>query len=220
MKVVCELSGGFDSAAAAISSCGQYEEVYGYFIDYGQVYAEREREAARYMSNFLTARCPDKWKGLREVQVDLSQQLSGQDASNPYIPIRNLVLGTMSANYAQSIGARVIITGSKTVEYREDDPFCWWDCTSEFYAELGALVNLATEEGSEVTYRQILVRSDKIPLTKVEVLEVLRGEDVDLRKLWNCYAGGVEPCRDCFHCTDMREQVASMGLADEFAGWW
>ncbi|KKN68000.1 hypothetical protein LCGC14_0455560 [marine sediment metagenome] len=213
---VCELSGGYDSALSTLLALRKYDSVFGVFTNYGQVYAEQERASAEYLAEWFT-RYPS-WRGLTRLKCTLSQALPDQSDS-PYIPVRNLVLGTLSANFAQAHGANVVVVGSKTTEYRPDDPYCWYDCTTEFYEGMGALVSLAAEAGHEIRYEQSLIL-DGQPLTKAQVLEALIDEGIALIKLWNCYEAGERPCQKCFHCLDMRKTLEGMGQLTRFEGWW
>lgn len=224
MNVVCELSGGFDSAVTTILALEGVNNVHGFFVDYGQQYVKQERAAVAYMDSWLREKYGERYKGVRIVSVDLCLVLRDRKdaaAVPEYVPIRNLVIGALAANFAESVGAQVVSVGSKTTEYRPDDPYCFYDCTTKFYRELSSLVNLASQPGVRVSFVQQLVE-DGVPMPKWKVLKNLDARGIDLRRLWNCYRtdGEPVPCNSCFHCGLMPADLELAGLAEKYKDTW
>ena len=167
-KVVVQLSGGLDSVAA-LAKVAKTHDVYPIFVDYGQSVMQQEFRAAYYASRLFYTR------PIHVSRTQLALQQVGQNKD--YIPVRNLVIAALSLNYALSVGARVVLTGSKTDAYREDDPWCWKDCTSEFHDKLSRLGSYLMEDGTSVAFRQPL-RGE----SKADVVALLYSSGVFLRE--------------------------------------
>lgn len=216
---LCEMSGGYDSAAAALLTLQQGHTVYGLFIDHGQAYMDRELAAASYLAGRLSKQYAN-FKGLRLAICQLSQVLPNDSTPAAYVPLRNLVLGALSANKAQALGAEAVVVGSKTTVIRADDPFCFYDCSTAFYQQLGALATLASQPGHALRFVQALVRDDGTAYSKAEVVKLLLDADFDIKSLWNCYGAGFRPCRTCKNCLEMVGVLNELGLFDRYKGWW
>lgn len=214
-KVVCELSGGYDSAYSTKLTLDAGAQVTAAFVDYGQPYARQEREAAQYLASWFAARYPH-FERLVNRQVTLEMGLAAGGVPVAYVPIRNLVIGTIMANLAEAVGAEEVVVGSKTTTHRDDDPFCFWDCTTEFYERMGDLVTRCSEKGVSVRFSQPLGAR---ALPKSLLLLNLREAGVDLGSLWNCYEGGHVPCRRCHHCVLMRRDLETAGLLALYPRW-
>lgn len=195
---VVQVSGGIDSAAAALIAAKTYRLVYPLFIDFHAPYSAREGWAAKVFVDHLRERYSNVAPlRFREVTLDA-------EGDGPYIPARNGVLGLMSVNVAATVGATVVVVGSKTDALRPDDPYCFPDCTADFYRQMGAL--------SRTMLNNYLIRFEQ-PLrgwAKADAIAMLRGENFSVESLWSCYAGGERPCGECYHC---RERAA-LGVSD------
>jgi 7-cyano-7-deazaguanine synthase in queuosine biosynthesis len=194
-RALCTLSGGFDSTAALLWSLDRWPTE-ALFVAYGQRYERQERRAV--MSLVTTCASISKHKnfrGLRSVSCDMHLMEPG----NPWIPYRNLVIASLATNIAAATGMQQVVFGSKSEEYRPEDPISYMDSTVDFYRSLEHLVYRFTEPRNKPT------PDFRLPLagwTKKEVLQYLMGAGVELRKLWNCYRGdeNPEPCGECEHC--------------------
>jgi 7-cyano-7-deazaguanine synthase in queuosine biosynthesis len=207
LKILCEISGGYDSACVAQMLSEQGHELTGFFVNYGQPYQTNEYMAAMHVADRL---------GFSVQMIHCQLGLGLPDGSVPaaYVPIRNLVIGTLMANRAEALGIRTIAVGSKTTEYRPNDPYCFYDCTTEFYQRMANLVTLASQPGHGVQYIQPLI-VDGCSLSKAEVVQKLIDTGWNLRNLWNCYGTGTTPCMQCKNCIEMRD-LAFPGYSD----WW
>ena len=187
MTLLVQLSGGLDSVATLLLS-NEKEKTEAFFVDYGQIPIRQEREAARFVCSRTNIKLTEvKYRGMAM-------------GSDDYIPIRNLVLGAMAAQYASSIGATTVVVGNKTNEYRKDDPWCWRDCTSSFFKLFTELIKECSEE-NPVVFSMPLIGMSRAEVGKV--VDLL-GEKYEIKKenCWSCYANQEEPCGICFHCKE------------------
>lgn len=209
MKVLCHLSGGLDSALAAIVT-GEHPEVTEFqtlFVNYGQPYLSHEMAALDYIVPFIADRFRDKYMGNLIRRCDLALCSDGLGWPVEYIPVRNLLLTALAANIALSRGYDVVAVGNKSPKLRADDPYSFPDTSCEFYAKLGDVVSLGI--GHRVPFR---VEHPLLTWTgrRYERVDVLRGlvdRGVDMGKLWSCHhpTRYGDYCGTCCHCKEIQE---------------
>lgn len=211
MKVICQLSGGLDSVLSTllVAENAEVTEFQTQFVNVRQPYLDQESRAVRYMFQFLTEKYPDKYKGHNYGEVSLN---CNKDPNLPsaYIPVRNLVIGAMSANLALAEGYNGVATGSKTTTKREGDPYSFSDCSTRFHSLLSQIASFASED-KMIYFWQPLVCD--FALSKKNVIEALIDRGVDLSRLWSCYSTGDTHCGDCYHC----EEIKKTGYWEKFA---
>jgi len=178
------------------------------FINYGQVYAANEEKAVRYVVDYLKGY--DGLHKLKVINTEMELKLNIPGVVSDYIPIRNLVLASLTANYAISIGCKTIAVGSKTAEVRPDDPWSFADCSIEFFKKFSDLVTFATEDKEPFWTIMPLIVGGK-PLTKTEVIKVILDSGMDINKLWSCYTDNDVPCWECYHCLENIKSFEELG---------
>lgn len=198
MSILAHLSGGFDSAASTLKVANMGVEFRTLLVDLGQPYIEQERKAAEGFSAWLSQKY-DKYVGLHELRVDMALSQSGQVSA--YIPVRNLVIGAMSANLALAYGCDTIAVGNKTLELRPEDPYCFNDCSRAFYDQLGQIATFASQ-GKSIDFIMPLINQG-VPMSKREVVLYIQDHGYDVRQLWSCYESTARPCGACHHCAEL-----------------
>lgn len=196
-KVLVQLSGGLDSAAALIEAGRRYrfDNLFPVFFDYGQPYLDQELEAAHNFSSFYSL----------HLAVHKIELLTGASFScvPEYVPMRNLALASLSINIAYSIAASVIVVGNKTVEHREGDPYSFKDCTRSFFESIEKAVSVGKEEQApNISFLMPLAGWNKKDVISTIISVGFRYQD-----LWSCYRGDSKkmPCGKCFHCEEVRK---------------
>lgn len=213
MKALCEVSGGYDSALALVRAKQKGWDCSAVFVDYGQPYFYTEHKASVYVCEKLEV----PWK---QVRVDLKVSLpEGNSTASDYIPIRNLVLGSLLANHALSEGISEIVTGNRKLIYNEMDPCSFFDCTPAFYAQLESFVNQTSRPGHLVHYNLPLLENG-IAMSKNGIVSELLGLGFDITRMWNCYGGGAIPCRQCRNCQEMVRVLDNLGVRKDYLHWW
>lgn len=221
---LCFFSGGYDSVAAtvlesqamekAISEPSSPNRLFLLFVDYGQVYAEREWEAAKKASQRIIAIAPSVQVELLKVKIEGLVITQTRGAVGEYIPMRNFTLFGIAANIAEGHDCSRIVTGNKTGLFRPDDPYCFRDCTLNFQRkveqavqEAWPLVNLPTI-CSPLSFNP----ATRQAYTKADVLELLIRFGFTLSELTSCYApdGQVSPCWNCFHCGEVEAALSEL----------
>lgn len=202
-RVLCQLSGGFDSVSATLLVAETGVEFSTIFFNIKQPYFKEELRAVEYVVDFLR-KYPNY---IEHKQVDAPVAFNVINSSLPeeYIPIRNLVLGAISMNISFAEGYTEISVGNKTIEVRQDDPYSFADCSVDFYKRMGDLGTYASQ-GSLVKFIMPLVNeTTKTSLSKEQVIGVCIENGIDVSKIWSCYTPGESYCGNCHHCQEIRQ---------------
>jgi 7-cyano-7-deazaguanine synthase in queuosine biosynthesis len=206
MKIIGHFSGGFDSVAACILELEQGHKVHGQYIDYGHKYSNREQEAALKISEILETKFSN-WLGVTTMRSPLWCESSTKVEF--YVPVRNLVLVSLSIQTAVAFGYDAVSVGMRTLKRRPDDPNCFRDASIPFIALMQAVVNEVCEDGASVELRMPLVERRGI-VDKVQCMRKIQEYGIDLNLIWNCYGGGPERCGSCLHCKEFEENLATL----------
>ncbi len=188
MKSVVLFSGGMDSLVCALMERERGAEVWPLFVDYGQRHTIREFEAVRGLMWAY------EWdERLRSIEIGLlGSTLIGdgpQTGAAVVVPVRNLVLCSLAANYAAAIGADRVVIGCNA-----NDHTLFPDCRPEFYRMLNETLALG---GTDVRVVAPLIQMSK---RSIVAQGLALGADFSLT--WSCYAGGSKPCGECGACNE------------------
>jgi 7-cyano-7-deazaguanine synthase len=206
-KAVVVFSGGQDSTTCLLWALTQYEEVYTVTFDYGQRHIE-EITCAEEIAKELNV--PFKVLDMKLINQLSANALTrddiavteGTDGELPstFVPGRNHLFLSFAAVYAQSIGARHIITG-----VCETDFSGYPDCRDVFIKALNVSINLAMD--SSLQFHTPLMWLDKAETWKLA--DELGALDFVREKTLTCYEGvRGDGCGKCPSCL-----LRSKGLA-------
>lgn len=147
-KALVVFSGGQDSTTCLLWALKNFAEVATVTFDYGQRH-DKEIECAKEIAEELEV-------SFHVLDMNLINQLSanaltrkeidvreGEDGELPstFVPGRNHLFFSFAAVYAQTIGARHIITGVSETDYSG-----YPDCRDDFIKSLNVTLNLAMDE--------------------------------------------------------------------------
>ncbi|MET0786734.1 MAG: 7-cyano-7-deazaguanine synthase QueC [Paenisporosarcina sp.] len=198
-KAVVVFSGGQDSTTCLFWALTQFEEVYTVTFDYGQRHIE-EITCAKEIADQLNV--PFKLLDMSLINQLSSNALTrsdieitdGKDGELPstFVPGRNHLFLSFAAVYAQSIGARHIITG-----VCETDFSGYPDCRDVFVKALNVSINLAMDTSLE--FHTPLMWLNKAETWKLA--DELDALDFIRTKTLTCYEGvrgdGCGTCPSC-----------------------
>lgn len=179
---ILSFSGGMDSLAAYYLM-GKPLPV---FVDYGQKHVDREREMVRTVaSNSLVEM---KLPSPQEVKEGFGNPDEAWDADGFKIPARNFVFfSALSSHIAYGSSEARLAIGAYEGEISEKNR----DKSVTFFSTLSDLF-------SEYFHGHVVVESPVSRMTKVEVANVLAGEDLDHWQIPFCDSG--TRCADCKSC--------------------
>ena len=198
-KAVVVFSGGRDSTTCLLWALTKYEEVFTVTFDYGQRHIE-EITCAKEIAHELNV--PFKVLDMTLINQLSANALTRSDIAvtdatdgnlpSTFVPGRNHLFLSFAAVYAQSIGARDIITG-----VCETDFSGYPDCRDVFVKALNVSINLAMD--TSLQFQTPLMWLDKAQTWKLaDDLGAL--EFVRTRTL-TCYEGirgdGCGTCPSC-----------------------
>ncbi|MGQ9583111.1 MAG: 7-cyano-7-deazaguanine synthase QueC [Thermoplasmatota archaeon] len=217
-KAVVLLSGGMDSAAAAAVARVRGFEIYALTVDYGQRH-RRELGCARRLARFFGAREHRVIRsGLGELGGSALTDRSiavpegkewrpGARVPATYVPARNLVLLSLAAAYAETLGAGAIFIGANAVDYSG-----YPDCRPGFLRAFERALRLGTARGSSGLPIRILAPLMRVSKAGIVRLGVRLGVPFELT--WSCYRGGRRPCGRCDACRLRAGGFRDAGLED------
>lgn len=215
-KAVVVFSGGQDSTTCLLWALKQYKEVATVTFDYGQRHSneiECAREIAKELGvsfhvldmkliNQLSA------NALTRIEIDVKEGENGELPST-FVPGRNHLFLSFAAVYAQTIGARHIITG-----VCETDFSGYPDCRDSFVKSLNVTLNLAMDE-------QFVIHTPLMWLNKAQTWKL--ADELDAlsfvrEKTLTCYEGiRGDGCGQCPACK-LRKQGLETYLDEKRGG--
>jgi len=216
---VCLLSGGLDSSTVCFIAKSQGYEIYTLTFDYGQRHV-KEIESAKKISKALNA---IEHKILKinldqiggsaltdEIEVPKSDSVEKMSEEIPvtYVPMRNTILLSFAAAYAEVIKADAIFIGVTAVDYSG-----YPDCRPEYIKAMQETIKLGSKLG--VTGEKIIrIEAPIINKTKFEIIQDGMKLGVPYEHTWSCYSGEKKACGKCDSCLLRLKGFEEAGFVD------
>jgi 7-cyano-7-deazaguanine synthase len=234
-KVVVSLSGGLDSTILLYLMVERYgkDNVYALSYNYNQ----------RHDIELIQAKKTTKRLGVIHKVLDISfmgdvaagvsamvkgsvatptmEDVLGEPQPVTYMPNRNMMLASITAAFAESVGADSVALGIQKI-----DSYAYWDTTPEFYEAIGSVFKLNRKF-------PIKFVAPFITLSKVEEIHLAAELGVELGETWTCYNPTItekyptigqaypdkvmyhhQPCGTCPSCFERAEAFKKVGIAD------
>ena len=199
-KGVILVSGGLDSTTLMYLFVKKNVDFVPLFINYGQHCAKHELETLRRV-------IPAQYADNIEI-IDVSSIYRADDietapitADDLYIPYRNVLLLTIAASFAQTLGIDKVYSAFINSNHAKEI-----DCSSEFFNKLEGLLSEYGSVKIEMPFRD---------MTKYEVAKLGIELKAPIGRTFSCQASPDIPCGACPNCVDrldalkMIEQEAS-----------
>lgn len=202
-KGVILVSGGLDSTTLMYEFVRQGVEFIPLFVNYGQHCADHEYETLKKV-------IPPQYADKIEI-IDISSvyrfsqsrfikpaDLWNEEvrAEDLYIPYRNVLLLTIAASFAQTLGLDRVYSAFINSNHAKEI-----DCSSEFFCKLEGLL---TEYGSvkiEMPFRN---------MTKLDVAKLGIELNAPIGSTFSCQASPDVPCGACPNCVDRLNALKSI----------
>lgn len=218
------LSGGIDSYLSTAMARDTHKVLLALTLDYGQRSAEREISAAKRMAaewhiRHETVELP--WlrmlgksalthKGSRLPHFFDAAKLKSKrhcvkTAEAVWVPNRNGVFLNIAAAYAESSGAKMIVTG-----FNREEASTFPDNSADYVRFVNRSLELSTL-GTRPKVKSFVQQMNK----KEMVAEMLR-RDLSFEFFWSCYEGGQTLCGLCESCARLKSALKANHLLEKF----
>ena len=220
-KVIVTHSGGLDSSTAVIIAAHKYgaENVYSVGYDYGQKQREELARATQLCNKIGVKREVLDLSILGQIAKPMSANIAGTAVEMPtiqdvlgepqpatYVPYRNMILFSLTAAYAEAMGAEYVFAGIQAT-----DAYGYWDTTPTFANAMNNVMSMNRNCPVQLV-------APFNTLTKDEEIALL--EELDLVHLYEntltCYDPDVEgkSCGVCPSCAERIKAFMDRGIAD------
>ncbi len=216
------LSGGLDSSTLLHHVDRELERgpLYTLSFDYGQRHA-RELECAseqaqiagvaehrtvdmRFLGDLLKSATSLTAGG--QPVPDLAELDEKQrEQPSTYVPNRNVILLSLAAAYAETLGAADVFYGAQ-----QQDEYGYWDCTAAFIDRMNATLSLNRRN-------PVNVSAPFIHWGKADILRLGLELGVDYSLTWSCYRGADVACGTCPTCVERLKAFEAAGVSDPIA---
>ncbi|MCX7597897.1 MAG: 7-cyano-7-deazaguanine synthase QueC [Armatimonadetes bacterium] len=223
-RCIVLLSGGLDSTVTAALVAARSAAVLALTVDYGQLAAGREIEAARSIAAALGCqwRCVAlPWLGelggsaLTDATRSIPQVPDTGSLAEPgaavararavWVPNRNGLFVAIAGAFADALDFDFIALG-----LNRDEGATFPDNTVEF--ALAAAEFLAWS-----TLRRPVLLAPTAQMSKAEIVRIGLELGAPLRLVWSCYGGGGEHCWSCESCARLRCALEDAGAWPKYA---
>jgi len=212
MKTVLIYSGGLDSTVLLYHLRAAGQSVHALSVNYGQRHA-CELDHAADICRIL--QLPNPVADLSAIQpliagssltsadIEVAEgHYTEESMKSTVVPNRNMILLSIAAGHALSIGAQQIAYAAHS-----GDHAIYPDCRNEFADAMAEAIRLCDWSTVELS-------RPFVDWTKADI--VRRGAELNLpfEKTWSCYKGGKIHCGRCGTCIERREAFDLAGIAD------
>ncbi len=218
-RAVVLLSGGMDSATTLAVARSNGHELYALSFDYGQRH-RKELSCARKLARFFKAKEHRVLRielgklggsALTDAAIDVPDADGGWTGGKPipatYVPARNLVLLSIAAAHAETVGAESIFIGANAIDYSG-----YPDCRPEFLRAFEEAARRGTKCG--VSGAPLRIEAPLLHLSKAQIVRLGASLLVPFDMTWSCYRGGKRPCGKCDSCRLRAKGFGEAGIAD------
>ena len=207
-------SGGADSAVILHYCLKHHREVHALTFDYNQRHKVEIDKAVEYTKNkgvihtiidlgFYSKLANTSALTNLDINVPKMKDVIGDPQNEAYCPNRNMVMLSIAAAYAESIGSTDVYYGAAAV----DNLSGYFDCTDIFIESLNSVLALNRRN-------TIKIQAPLITLSKKEIIEMGIELGVQFEHTWTCYEGKKESCGTCPSCAARIRGFADAGYID------
>lgn len=219
MKAVVIVSGGMDSATLLYDVVhshvvmGEEAQVYALTFNYNQRHKKEIIKAKKLCRNL---KVPHKVIDISQIGKELLQGSSqtsdkvevphghyeSENMKLTVVPNRNMIMLSMAAGYAFSIGAERIYYGA-----HGGDHAIYPDCRHQFVSALNRTL-------LEADWKKALVVAPYLSMDKAMIAKRGLELGVPFKDTWTCYEGKDLACGKCGSCQERLEAFKKNGVID------
>jgi len=207
-KAIVLLSAGLDSTVSLAYGVRNFQVVLGLTFNYGQKASQKEIEHSKKILDYYGI--PQEVIELPFLKKITKTSLVAEDQEIPtdidlesdaavktsmekvWVPNRNGLFINIAAAYAESLGAKYIITG-----FNAEEAKTFSDNSREFVDAVNHALKYST-----LNHVQVVSFTQNLEKFEIYRLGVELGAPLDL--IWSCYYGGDEMCGVCESCLRLK----------------
>jgi 7-cyano-7-deazaguanine synthase len=209
------VSGGMDSATAAIEARNRGYELYLLHTSYGQETESKELECATALAEYLDVENFLKIEtthlarigasSLTDDSIDIEEaDLDSDEIPTSYVPFRNANLLSMAVSYAEANDCDALFIGAHSEDYSG-----YPDCRPEFFDAFQQVINVGTKPETEIE-----LIAPFVDWSKTEIAERGIELDVPYEITWSCYRDESPACGTCDACAFRLKAFQELGERD------
>ena len=213
MKVVVLVSGGMDSVTALYQAASEHRGGGRNQHHYGSKHNHKEIPfAARHCERLGVPHRVIELAFINELFASDLLESGGVIPDGHYeeqmmkqtvVPFRNGIMLSISAGYAESVGAKGVVIAAHA-----GDHAIYPDCREVFMQSLGDAIRSGTYAGIHLLRPLIDLSKDQVARRGYEL-------GIDFSKTWSCYKGEDVHCGICGTCVERREAFELAGLPED-----
>lgn len=200
-KAAVLVSGGMDSATAAVEARNRGYEVYALHVSYGQQTESKEMDCAMQVADYVDAAdflhietshlSQIGASSLTDEAIDVKDaDLESDEIPSSYVPFRNANLLSMAVSYAEANECDAVFMGAHSEDFSG-----YPDCRPAFFEAFEQVVDVGTKPETAI---EILVPFAEWSKTDIAChgLEL----EVPYEYTWSCYRAEAPACGTCDSC--------------------
>ena len=214
-RAVVLVSGGMDSATAAVEAQRQGYNLLFLHTSYRQRTETKEQECAQALADHLEvedflhietdhlARIGASSLTDEAIEVD-EADLESDEIPTSYVPFRNSNLLSMATSYAEANECDALFIGAHSEDYSG-----YPDCRPEFFEAFQRVIKVGTKPETEISLEVPFVEWSKSDIAQ-------HGTDlgVPFELTWSCYRDEAPACGTCDACAFRLKAFQSIGVED------
>jgi len=214
-RAVVLVSGGMDSATAAVEAQNQGYELYFLHTSYGQETESKELECATALAeyldvaNFLHIETSHLARigasSLTDDSIEIEEaDLDSDEIPSSYVPFRNANLLSMAVSYAEANECDALFIGAHSEDYSG-----YPDCRPEFFDAFQQVIDVGTKPETNIE-----LIAPFVDWSKTEIAERGIELDVPYEITWSCYRDEAPACGTCDACAFRLKAFQELGDRD------
>jgi len=214
-RAVVLVSGGMDSATAAVEAQERGYELYFLHTSYGQETESKELECATVLAeyldvaNFLHIETSHLARigasSLTDDSIEIEEaDLDSDEIPSSYVPFRNANLLSMAVSYAEANECDALFIGAHSEDYSG-----YPDCRPEFFDAFQQVIDVGTKPETNIE-----LIAPFVDWSKTEIAERGIELDVPYEITWSCYRDEAPACGTCDACAFRLKAFQELGDRD------
>jgi len=214
-RAVVLVSGGMDSASAAVEAKERGYDLYFLHASYGQETEGKEYECATALAedldaeDFLHVETGHLSKigasSLTDDDLEVADaDLDSDEVPKSYVPFRNANLLAMAVSYAEANNCDAVFIGAHSEDYSG-----YPDCRPGFFEAFQDVVDTGTKSETDID-----IVAPFVDWSKTDIVERGLELDVPFDHTWSCYRDEAPACGTCEACAYRLQAFENAGVED------